>query len=186
MNSVIKNKIDSFLEQNELKLGQLFEVSIAENKGKKTCFVSKNYEITTKIPFLPANENDINFILNGKNIINKVNFVNNNLLLLLFDEIIDEHIDDSNLSGLRIQKGGLFYTIMFYDTPSKSGVLLRELDNKIIMVVNFPKDGKVTWNEKGEFNPDSSGINKCREVYRKYLEQRSINATTTSSSYIME
>ena len=178
-----KNKIEAFLERNELKIGQLFEVSIPQNPTSYLCFVSKSYDLTTKLPFFALDEKTLYYFLNPNNTIKKVNFLKNPLLLLYIDEVHKGNIDDSSFQGIRLQKGGIFYTIMYYDSPSKSGMLLRETDNKLILVINFPKNGKVTWNEKGEFNTDTSGIEECKEAYRTLIATQGATASTSSVMY---
>lgn len=173
-----KTKIEAFLERNDLKIGQLFRVSIAQNSIKNPFYFNKNLELSVNLPFTPTSEEILNTVLSCDTLIEKIIFLKNELLLLLMDEARTGNVDDYVFQGLRLQKGGLFYTILYYDSESKTGALLREIDNKVILVINFPKDGKVTWNEKGEFNTDSTGVEECKEEYRKLLHQ--LGSSTTS------
>lgn len=179
--NVFKSKIEAFLERNDLRVGQLFRVSIAQNSLKNPFYFNKKLELSSNLPFTPASEILLSEVLKCDTIIEKIRFLKNELLLLLMDEARIGNVDDYVFQGLRLQKGGLFYTIMYYDSESKTGALLREIDNKVILVINFPKGGKVTWNEKGEFNTDATGIEECLEAYRNLLIQLGSTSSTSFS-----
>ena len=129
------------------------------------CFFNKNLDLTMKLPFYKVPEKILNNLINCDTQIEKINFLKNEHLLLYMNEAVLGNISDECFQGIRIQKAGIYYTILFYDTETQSGALLREKDNKIILVINFPKNGKVTWNIKGEFNRDNIGIDKCTKEY---------------------
>lgn len=82
-------------------------------------------------------------------------------------EANDGLIDDSSLTGVEFEKSSLKYKILEYSSTDKTGILLRYMDNKLLLIINFPKYGKVLWNEKGEFNADAAGLKQCIEKYNQ-------------------
>lgn len=171
-----------FLERFELRIGDVFDVSIAENKHKINLIILKNAEITPFFADSTITKNNLENLLINCETPKKKTFFKNNELLKLMEYGFNELVPDFAYTGVEFEKGGLIYKILGYSPSDKTGILFRKLDGKILLVINFPKHpGKLLWNVKGEYNADRKGLSRCIETLKKI---NSMSATLTTS--IME
>lgn len=172
MGKMIQN--DVFLDvisRNEIRVGDIFSVSIDENQVSK---VTKNKYILKKDGLIYTIKDDCgvfdeeldNILHEGSKLI-KEQYLKHQELLYMLHEANDGLIDDSSLTGVEFEKSSLKYKILEYSSTDKTGILLRYTDNKLLLIINFPKYGKVLWNEKGEFNADAAGLKQCIEKYNQ-------------------
>lgn len=151
-----------FLEQFDLRIGEVIDVSIAENKLKTNLIILKNAEITPFFDNSPVIKKNLKTILKHCETPKKKIFFKNEELLKLMEYGFDDLIPDSAFTGLEFDKAGVRYKILGYSPTDKTGILFKKLDGKILLVINFPKHpGKLLWNVKGEYNADKVGLTQC-------------------------
>ena len=87
------------------------------------------------------------------------------LLLKLIEIVKANSLNEAVFRGIRFDKGGLAYIIIDYSPDDKTGILLREIDNRILLIIDFPKYGKVLWTTRGEYSNDQVGLKQCVSSY---------------------
>lgn len=162
-------KNDEFIGDENIN-NRCFTMSISENAGnlgKKILFVSgKNGQIIQILTGYEMSYEAANrLVQEKKGEVKIVNELTGTMLLKLIKLGFQDRVDDLVYRGIRFQKSGLYYRIVDYSPQDKVGILRREIDNKLLIIINFPKFGKLLWNVKGEYSVDQVGINK-------YLQER--------------
>lgn len=90
------------------------------------------------------------------------------LLLKLIEIVKANSLNEAVFRGIRFDKGGLAYKIIDYSPDDKTGILLREIDNRILLIIDFPKYGKVLWTTRGEYSNDQVGLKQCVSSYSSH------------------
>lgn len=163
-------KTDDF-RRNEILESRLF---IIKSTQKIPNFECENVYFMDKDIIYTLNNNviassDIKKILQASRyVIQYQNYLKASLLLKLINIVNENSLDESIFRGIRFDKGGLTYKIIDYSPDDKTGILLREIDNKILLIIDFPKYGKVLWTTKGEYCNDQVGFKLCVDAYSIY------------------
>lgn len=178
----MKDMLFKELMQYEIGHNRCFEIKMANNQSiftNRSIFIRTVDDNLIQLSTLMKIEGKIlESIYQMKNCqVKATNLALTNIELLNLTKLaFNKQVEDLAFRGVCFSKSGIHYKFLEYSSEDRTGILFRELDGKILLILGFPKYGRVLWEVKGQYGSDTVGISKCKEAYKLlHTSKRKIN-----------